>query len=241
MAVVGLSTAFSPLGGSLIAVRIRQGCKPAGVSLSPSRRRRTSCAAAAAVRAEVSFVDADEAKRLVAEEGYTVLDIRDRTQRERAYIKPSTHVPLFIENQDNDIGTIVKRQLHNNFAGLFFGLPFTKLNTDFAKAVKDKFSPESKLLVVCQEGLRSAAAADALEREGFQNIACITSGLQTVKPGTFESVGKTELQNAGKAGLVTIQGKISVVLGTVLISAYLFITLFPDQAEKLFDLAGISL
>lgn len=52
-------------------------------------------------------------------------------------------------------GTIVKRQVHNNFAGLFFGLPFTKLNTDFAKTVKEKFSPESKLLVVCQEGLRS--------------------------------------------------------------------------------------
>ncbi|KAJ1257722.1 hypothetical protein BS78_10G018300 [Paspalum vaginatum] len=225
MAVVGLSGAFSPLRGSCIAVRIRQGGRCAGISLSP--RRRASCAAA--VRAEVSFVDADEAKRLVAEEGYTVLDIRDRTQRERAHIKSSTHVPLFIENQDNDIGTIVKRQLHNNFAGLFFGLPFTKLNPDFAKTVKDKFSPESKLLVVCQEGLRSAAAADALEREGFQNIACITSGLQTVKPGTFESVGKSELQNAGKAGLVTVQG------------AYLFITFFPDQAEKLFHLAGISL
>ena len=83
-------------------MRIRQGCKPAGLSLSP-RRRRTSCAAAA-IRAEVSFVEADEAKRLVAEEGFTVLDIRDRTQRERAYIKSSTHVPLFIENQDNDIG-----------------------------------------------------------------------------------------------------------------------------------------
>lgn len=238
MAVVGLSSACSPLRGSWIAVRIRQGGEPAGISLSPRRRRR-SCAAV--VRAEVSFVGADEAKRLVDEEGYTVLDIRDRTQRERAYIKSSTHVPLFIENQDNDIGTIVKRQLHNNFAGLFFGLPFTKLNPDFARTVKDKFSPESKVLVVCQEGLRSAAAADALEKEGFQNIACITSGLQTVKPGTFESVGKSELQNAGKAGLVTIQGKISVVLGTVLISAYLFITFFPDQAEKLFDLAGISL
>jgi hypothetical protein len=83
-------------------VRIRQGGEPAGISLSPRRRRR-SCAAV--VRAEVSFVGADEAKRLVDEEGYTVLDIRDRTQRERAYIKSSTHVPLFIENQDNDIGT----------------------------------------------------------------------------------------------------------------------------------------
>jgi hypothetical protein len=84
-------------------VRIRQGGKPAGISLLSPTRRRRNCAAV--VRAEVSFVGADEAKRLVDEEGYTVLDIRDRTQRERAHIKSSTHVPLFIENQDNDIGT----------------------------------------------------------------------------------------------------------------------------------------
>ncbi|TYI78489.1 hypothetical protein E1A91_D06G216100v1 [Gossypium mustelinum] len=43
--------------------------------------------------------------------------------------------------------------------------------------------------------------------------------------GTFDSVGTTKLQDAGKAGLVTIQG------------AYLFITLFPDQAEKLLQMS----
>ncbi|KQJ89622.2 hypothetical protein BRADI_4g27040v3 [Brachypodium distachyon] len=238
MAVLGLSTAFfSPPRGSWIAVRLRQG-GAAGRSLW---LRRSGAASAVAARAEVSFVDGDEAKRLVAEEGYTVLDVRDRRQYERAHVKASAHVPLFIENDDNDIGTIIKRQAHNNFAGLFYGLSFTKLNKDFTKMVKDKFSPNAKLLLVCQEGLRSTAAADALEREGFQNLACITSGLQTLKPGTFESVGKTELQNAGKAGLVTIQGKISIVLGTILISLLLFITVFPDQAEKLFELAGIKL
>uniref|UniRef100_A0A0D3H4J9 Rhodanese domain-containing protein n=1 Tax=Oryza barthii TaxID=65489 RepID=A0A0D3H4J9_9ORYZ len=200
MAVLGLSTAFSPPRGSWIAVRIRHGTRPARSNLSLRRR------SAIGVRAEVSFVDGDEAKRLVAEEGYTVLDIRDRTQRERAHIKNSAHVPLFVENEDGDIGTIIKRTVHNNFAGLFFGLPFTKRNPEFTKTVKDKFLPESKLLVVCQEGLRSTGAADVLEREGFQNLACIKSGLQTLKPG-----------------------------------AYLFITLFPDQAEKLFDLAGIKL
>jgi hypothetical protein len=36
--------------------------------------------------------------------------------------------------------------------------------------------------------------------------------------GTFESVGEFELQNAGKAGLVVVQGKISRILGAVLIS-----------------------
>ncbi|KAG4143268.1 hypothetical protein ERO13_D06G178799v2, partial [Gossypium hirsutum] len=81
------------------------------------------------------------------------------------------------------------------------------------------------------------SAANKLEQAGFQNIACITSGLQTVKPGTFDSVGTTKLQDVGKAGLVTIQGKNSAVLGTARICVYLFITLFPDQAEKLLQMS----
>ncbi|XP_051150285.1 rhodanese-like domain-containing protein 9, chloroplastic [Andrographis paniculata] len=199
-----------------------------------NRRRGRSCLV---VKAEVSFVNSEDAKKLVAAEGYSILDVRDRTQFERAHIKDCYHVPLFIENKDNDLGTIVKRTLHNNFSGLFFGLPFTKPNPDFVQSVKSQFSPGSKLLLVCQEGLRSVAAADKLDSAGFQKIVCITSGLQSVPPGTFNSVGSTELKDAGKAGLITVQGKISAVLGTVLICALLFVTFFPDQAEKLLELA----
>ncbi|KAI3872403.1 hypothetical protein MKW92_010712 [Papaver armeniacum] len=188
------------------------------------------------IRAEVNYVSSDEAKELVAAEGYAVLDVRDSSQYNRAHIKSCYHVPLFIEDKDNDPGTIVKRTVHNNFSGLFFGIPFTKRNTEFVKSVRSQFSPDSKLLLVCQEGLRSSAAANELEKAGFENISCITSGLQSVKPGTFESVGSAELQNAGKAGLVTVQGKISAVLGTVLICTYLFITFFPDQAEKILQM-----
>ncbi|KAK4833600.1 hypothetical protein QYF36_007952 [Acer negundo] len=192
------------------------------------------------IRAEVNYVNAEEAKNLIAVEGYAVVDVRDKTQFDRAHIKSCYHVPLFIENKDNDPGTIIKRTVHNNFSGLFFGLPFTKPNPEFVKSVRSQFSPESKMLLVCQEGLRSAAAADKLEQAGFENIACITSGLQAVKPGTFDSIGSTELQNAGKAGLITIQGKISAVLGTVLVCAFLFITFFPDQAEKLLQMSPAS-
>ncbi|CAI9782769.1 unnamed protein product [Fraxinus pennsylvanica] len=192
------------------------------------------------IKGEVNYVNAEEAKKLIAVEGYAILDVRDRTQFERAHIKDCYHVPLFIENQDNDFGTIIKRTLHNNFSGLFYGLPFTKPNPDFVQSVKSQFSPESKLLLVCQEGLRAPAAADKLEKAGYGSIACITSGLQSATPGTFDSVGSTELQNAGKAGLVTIQGKISAVLGTVLICAFLFITFFPDQAEKILQMAPSS-
>ncbi|GMP97137.1 hypothetical protein CsSME_00045510 [Camellia sinensis var. sinensis] len=192
------------------------------------------------IRAEVNYVNAEEAKELVAVEGYSILDVRDKRQYDRAHIKSCYHVPIFIENNDNDLGTIIKRTVHNNFSGLFFGLAFTKSNPDFVQSVKSQFSPDSKLLLVCQEGLRSAGAANKLEAAGFQNIACITSGLQSVKPGIFDSVGSTELKDAGKGGLVTVQGKISAVLGTVLICAYLFITFFPEQAEKLLQMAPAS-
>lgn len=100
------------------------------------------------IKAEVNFVNADEAKRLVEEEGYTILDVRDRTQYERSHIKSSKHIPLFVENKDNDLGTIIKRTVHNNFSGLFFGLPFTRPNSDFVQTVKNHFPTDSKLLVV---------------------------------------------------------------------------------------------
>ncbi|KAF7818969.1 rhodanese-like domain-containing protein 9, chloroplastic [Senna tora] len=230
MQMAGVGFAFYPCLSSSSKLR-RSWCvlKTHNARTMPGRTSMT-------IKAELKYVNAEEAKELIAVEGYTVLDVRDKTQFDRAHIKSCYHVPLFIENQDNDLGTIIKRTMHNNFAGLFFGLPFTKLNAEFVQSVKSQLSPQTKLLIVCQEGLRSSAAANRLEQYGFSNIACITSGLQTVKPGTFDCVGSTELQNAGKAGLVTIQGQISAVLGTVLICAYLFITFFPDQAEKLLQL-----
>ncbi|KAF8395883.1 hypothetical protein HHK36_019838 [Tetracentron sinense] len=231
MAGLGCCTALSARRTSWLVFEANRG------EAMPRKALRTR---SVEIKAEVNYVNAEEAKKLIAAEGYAVLDVRDKSQYDRAHIKSCYHIPLFIENKDNDLGTIIKRTVHNNFSGLFFGLPFTKLNPDFVQSVKSQFSPDSKLLLVCQEGLRSAAAADELEEAGFQNISCITSGLQKVKPGTFDSVGSTELQNAGKAGLVTVQGKISAVLGTVLICAYLFITFFPEQAEKLLQLVPTS-
>lgn len=51
-------------------------------------------------------------------------------------------------------GTIINRTLHNNFSGLFYGLAFTKPNPDFLSSVEKEFSKDSKLMLVCQEGLR---------------------------------------------------------------------------------------
>ncbi|KAL4198193.1 hypothetical protein AMTRI_Chr03g138950 [Amborella trichopoda] len=141
---------------------------------------------------EVDYVDGKEAKVVVSKE---------------AHIKSCHHVPLSIEKKDNDLGTILKRTVNNNFSGLSFGLPFTKPNSEFVKSVNEKFSTDNKLLLVYQEGMRSAAAARKLEEEGFQNISCITSGLQSVKPTIRCRQGWPRI----------IQGKISAALGTILI------------------------
>lgn len=58
------------------------------------------------IKAEVSYVNAEEAKKLIAVEEYTILDVRDKSQYDRAHIKSCYHVPLFIENQDNDFGKL---------------------------------------------------------------------------------------------------------------------------------------
>jgi rhodanese-related sulfurtransferase len=191
-------------------------------------------AASAEAAATVKYVDPEAAKELVTKEGYTIVDIRDESQYKRSHIASSLHVPLFIENTDSDIGTLLRKQMHMSFAGTFYGVAFTKTNPDFVATFEKQFQKDSKILIVCQEGLRSGKAAEELERAGFQNVSYLVNGLQKVKPGIFEKEGPKELEDAGKAGLVTIQTQFSIVLGTILVLAYLFLQLFPDQAEQLF-------
>ena len=62
------------------------------------------------VRADVNYVNAEEAKRLVGEENFSVLDVRDKSQYERSHIQSSYHIPLFVENKDNDPGSIETSQ-----------------------------------------------------------------------------------------------------------------------------------
>eukprot|EP00850_Spirogloea_muscicola_P010523 SM000062S19909 [mRNA] locus=s62:312605:314211:+ [translate_table: standard] len=182
---------------------------------------------------KLQYVKPDVAKKLVDTEGYTVVDIRDERQYKKAHIVNSEHIPLFVENTDSDVATLVRRQAHNNFAGLLYGLAFTKDNDNFISTFEQKFKKDSKLLVVCQEGLRSASAADKLKNAGFKDVAIITSGLQKVPNGLFPKEGRTELKDAGKGGIVSIQTPISIVLATLLFGAYAFISLFPEQAAEL--------
>jgi hypothetical protein len=45
--------------------------------------------------------------------------------------------------------------MHMSFAGTFYGVAFTKTNPDFVATFEKQFQKDSKILIVCQEGLRS--------------------------------------------------------------------------------------
>ncbi|CAI5513585.1 unnamed protein product [Closterium sp. Naga37s-1] len=133
----------------------------------------------------VDILTWDEAKEAVDKDGYTIVDIRDITQYDRARIPGSIHIPAFILNTDNDVGTMIRRAAHTSMPGNLYGLAFTKPNPDFISTIRSKFSsPDAKILFVCQEGLRSLSVASDLERLGYTDIV-VTEGLNKLKPGAI--------------------------------------------------------
>lgn len=104
---------------------------------------------------KVRAVEPKEAKTVVASEGYVLLDVRPAWEREKARVKGSLHVPLFVEDTDNGPISLLKKWIHLGYIGLWTGQRFTMFNDEFTlrvvEAVPDK---ESKVLVVCGEGLR---------------------------------------------------------------------------------------
>lgn len=186
-------------------------------------------------RAETKYLsNGDAAKELVEKEGFRVVDVRDETQWERSRIAGSTHIPYFIVNKDSGVETAIKRQAHMNFSGMLYGVAFTKPNPEFVTQAQQLFPDKSsKLLLVCQEGLRANSAVDELEDVGYTNLAVLEKGLNRVNPGLFEKEGPRELKDAGKGGFVAIQTQFSVVLASILLTALAFLQFFPDAALQI--------
>eukprot|EP00475_Leptophrys_vorax_P034409 TRINITY_DN55487_c0_g2_i1.p1 TRINITY_DN55487_c0_g2~~TRINITY_DN55487_c0_g2_i1.p1 ORF type:complete len:270 (+),score=15.50 TRINITY_DN55487_c0_g2_i1:61-810(+) len=233
--------ALALASGSVDARRFAPLSSRASLSPSPfvahiAGRRRLECARRVSVVSPraVDILTWDEARAAVADEGYAVVDIRDPTQHERARIAGSTHIPSFVLETATDAKTTIKRVAHQSMPGNLYGLAFTKPNPDFVSTFRAQFpSPDAKVLLVCQEGLRSLSAASDLERLGYKNVL-VTPGLNKIKPGVFPKEGERELKDAGKGGFVAIQTQFSIVLGSILISAILFLKFFPEQAEVIF-------
>jgi rhodanese-related sulfurtransferase len=56
-------------------------------------------------------------------------------------------------------------------------------NANFMPQVLNKIPRETKVIVVCQKGLRSLAACEQLSKTGYENIAWLNGGCEAAEKG----------------------------------------------------------
>ena len=97
-----------------------------------------------------------DASMAINSEGFILLDVRPTWEREKARVVGSVHVPIFVEDRDNSLVTLIKKWVHFGYIGLWTGQYLTTINSDFLSEVEVVVSSkDTKLLVACGEGLRS--------------------------------------------------------------------------------------
>lgn len=151
------------------------------------------------------------------EKGYQLLDIRPQWEREKASVSGSMHVPLFVQDMDNGLITLLKKWVHFGYIGLWTGQYFTMMNPDFVDQV-EKIVPDksAKLLVACGEGLRSLMATSKLHKSGYKNLGWLAGGFNRAIDGDFPEVeGPEKLQYATIGGASYYFLKILILLQAV--------------------------
>ena len=101
----------------------------------------------------VRRVKADEAKRLIDEQGYVYLDVRSIPEFEAGHAVGAFNVPL----------------LHMSGGGM-------QPNPAFMEVVAANFAKDAKLVTGCKMGGRSLREAEMLAAAGFPNVVDLLGG-----------------------------------------------------------------
>ena len=123
---------------------------------------------------ELKRVDAQEAKRLMDEEGYVLLDVRSMPEFVEGHPKGAYNIPF----------------MHKTPQGMV-------ANPDFANVVKASFpEPSQKLITMCGMGARSTRAAAALADLGYTEVVDMTGGFSSEKDDEGRTVHAGWLEQA---------------------------------------------
>ena len=88
-------------------------------------------------------------------EGYTYIDVRSVPEFEQGHPAGAVNIPLI--HHDERTGQMMP-------------------NRDFLQVVQGNFSPDTKLLIGCQVGGRSAQAAQILAGSGYADVSNVLGG-----------------------------------------------------------------
>lgn len=123
--------------------------------------------------------------------GYVYVDVRSIPEYEQGHPASAFNIPLF----------------HRQTTGM-------APNPDFLRVMENAFPPETKLLLGCQSGQRSARAAEALVAAGYTCVANVRGGFGGVRDqfGRVVEKGWLELGLPVEQGSPEGQGYTSLAL-----------------------------
>ncbi|OWM65453.1 hypothetical protein CDL15_Pgr009043 [Punica granatum] len=136
----------------------------------------------------------------------TLLDVRPAVERNKAWVKGSTWIPIFDVDGNLDAGTLYRKVTNFVMGGWWSGAPTVAYNKQFLSKVEEKFPKEADLIVACQKGLRSLAACELLYNSGYGNLFWVQGGLEAAEEEDLAREGLQPLKFAGIGGVSEFLG-----------------------------------
>lgn len=136
----------------------------------------------------------------------TLLDVRPSMEREKAWVKGSTWIPIFDVDDSMDVGAISRKISGFMLGGWWSGIPTLTLNKEFLPKVAEKFPRDTDLILACQKGFRSLAACELLYNAGYENLFWVQGGLEAAEEEELEREGPQPFKLAGIGGLSEFLG-----------------------------------
>ncbi|KAM6594500.1 hypothetical protein CsatA_002203 [Cannabis sativa] len=155
---------------------------------------------------KVKLLTPKEAGYAIQLSNKTLLDVRPSTERQRAWVKGSTWIPIFEVDNSADPGTVSRKVTSFVMGGWWSGVPTLSYDTQFLSKVMEKFPKDTDLIVACQKGLRSLAACELLYNAGYTNLFWVQGGLEAAEDEDLVIEGPQPLKFAGIGGMSEFLG-----------------------------------
>ncbi|XP_026446569.1 rhodanese-like domain-containing protein 11, chloroplastic isoform X2 [Papaver somniferum] len=136
----------------------------------------------------------------------TLLDVRPSFERNKAWVKGSTWIPIFDVDSKLDAGALSKKVTNFLLGGWWSGIPTLSYENQFISRVEQQFPKDTDLIVACQKGLRSLAACELLYKAGYENIFWVQGGLEAAEEEDFDREGPQPFKFAGIGGVSEFLG-----------------------------------
>jgi rhodanese-related sulfurtransferase len=134
-------------------------------------------------------------------QGWVLLDVRPPGETEKVSLLDAVNVPLFVEDPETSFGSLMKKAAAVSTGGWWLGGTHMVPNDQFLAKVQAEIPKDKGIIIGCQKGLRSLAAAEQLSRAGYAKVAWINGGLDTARPGDLRTSNGKDIRYAGIGGL----------------------------------------